>query len=613
MPIARLSEDLINQIAAGEVVERPAHLLKELLENSIDAGATEIEVELADGARFIKVKDNGCGIPKDELPLALERHATSKIKNVEDLWNINSFGFRGEALASAASVSDLTLISRPADSEMGAEVKVSFGKMSPVEGTGAPIGTTVIVDRLFDNIPARKKFLKSDSAEISQAKLVLKSVAMANHKVAFRVKVNQDLVFYWPQASSRLERVQQVMEESEMYESFAEAGSFKAHVIACSPNVTYPQSKKILIFVKGRPVQDRSLQTAVIDAYRTVLMHGEFPIATVFVECAADEVDVNIHPTKSQVKFRDAGLAFRAVHRATRDLVEKGPWLKSMLGTGAPTPQLSVMDSLRSAVSGELSEVSVPSSLAFDGAEFQRTQFKQSQFQAPRIESAPTSFLPTPPTTSIVAASAESKAPTSTPTASYWSSLQLIGQAHLTYIVTQNERSIIFVDQHAAHERVNFERLMRDFKNGEFEVQNFLLPLTVDLEEHLVEKLVPHFAEIEKRLGLGLDQIGPGTVAVRSAIAFIKEESLPSAVVKMANEIDEKGESFELEKSVGEIFATMACHSSIRAGQALSYEEMKSLLLQMDEFSMSSFCPHGRPVFVEYPVSQLERDFGRIV
>jgi DNA mismatch repair protein MutL len=587
MAITRLSEDLINQIAAGEVVERPAHLLKELLENSIDAGATEIEVDLGDGARFIKVKDNGSGIAAAELPLALERHATSKIKNIEDLWQINSFGFRGEALASAASVSELTVISRPPNQEVGATVKVDFGKIQKTESAGAAPGTTVIVDKLFENIPARKKFLKSDSAEIAQAKSVLKATAMANPEVALRIKINNELAFYWPAVQSRCERVQNVLEQTAMFEAFAEVSSVKAHVIACSPNVTFPQSKKIYIFVKNRPVQDRGLQTAVIDAYRTLLMHGEYPIAAVFLDCPANEVDVNIHPTKSQVKFRDSGLAFRAVHRATRDMLEKGPWLGEMLNQ-APAAQIP-----------SVAETPSYSPTMFNALELQRTQFKTPV--APTFVQP--SSIPVVPSTPLLG----------TPTPSAWNNLQIIGQARLTYIMAQNERALIIVDQHAAHERVNFERLMRGFKEGQFEVQNFLLPITIDLEEHLLEKLVPHFAQIEQRLGIGLDQIGPATVGVRAAIAFIKEESLPAAVIKMAEEIFEKGESFALEKSVGEIFATMACHSSIRAGHALSSEEMRSLLMQMDEFSMSSFCPHGRPVFVEYPFSQLERDFGRTV
>lgn len=601
MAIHRLPEDLVNQIAAGEVVERPAHLVKELVENSIDAKATEIEIAVENGGRTLTIKDNGVGIATGELALALERHSTSKISVIDDLWKIGSFGFRGEALASAASVCHLQLTSKPEAQVEASKIEVVYGRAGTVESAGGSMGTTIHIENLFENIPARLKFLKSDTAEVTQIKNTLKSIGLAHPDIAFRIRFNGALTFFWPATDTHLERVKIILEQDEVFESLAEIGGFKARVFACSPNVTFVQSKKIWTFVKNRWVQDRGMQAAVTEAYRNLLMHGEYPIAVVFVDCPASEVDVNIHPTKSQVKFRDPSNAFRVVHRAVRDLLEKAPWLKNLLPERT-SADLAPADSPRT-----------EATRAFSDASFSRTQYKKPAFfqHTPSLANAPLAHQEM--RVAVEIRTDEHQRIATTSQAGQWSSLDIVGQANLTYIICQNDGALVYVDQHAAHERVMFEKFTLGFKNNQIEIQSFLFPLSVDIEADEMEALLPHFQAIEVRMGLSLDQAGPETLNIRAAPALAKEESLPGIIKRLAQEMHERGESFVFEKSISDALATLACHSAIRAGKAMTIQEMRELLIQMDEFPLSSFCPHGRPVYVEYPFEKIDREFGRIV
>ncbi|MEK6553800.1 MAG: DNA mismatch repair protein MutL, partial [Bdellovibrionota bacterium] len=369
---------------------------------------------------------------------------------------------------------------------------------------------------------------------------------------------------------------------------------------------------EIWTFVKNRWVQDKGLQAAVTEASRSLLMHGEYPIAVVFLDCPTSELDVNIHPTKSQVKFRDPSIAFRVVHRATRQLLEKAPWLGNLINPAGQSATDNARGGASDSVDGLMS------------LQFKTPEFSKTQFRSPKFQHAPTSYnqsTSTEATTEVAPAggwmnaleNARQESAGAPSSAATWSSLHLIGQAHLTYIVTQNAKGLLFIDQHAAHERVLFERIQKDFKNRQIEVQSYLIPFVVDINEGELEKLIPYFNKIEQDMGITLDQVGPESVAVRSAPALIKEESLGPVIQKLAHEISEQGESFAFEKLLNDIFATMACHSAVRAGRALSVEEMQQLLAQMEEFPLSSFCPHGRPVYVEYEFSKLERDFGRTV
>lgn len=662
MAIRSLSSEVVDQIAAGEVVERPAHMVKELVENSLDAGASMVEVEFEQGGRRVRVTDDGGGIDESELSLALARHATSKISTAADLWKLTSFGFRGEALASISAVSRLTLTSRQEGCSSAGRVKSEFGRVSKVEQAGGNQGTTVLIEELFANVPARLKFLKSETAEGAQIKNTLKALALTHPNTEFRLKSAGKTLQVWPKSKGFRERVEQVLDVRPMFESRAEFGGMRVHAVFASPHQVAGNARQIWLFVQDRWVQDRGLQAAVLDAYRGLLMHGEYPIAVIKVEVPTDEVDVNIHPTKSAVKFRDTQLAFRAVHRCLRTGLEQAPWLErassaspsgradSAVHSSVRAPNAGYQSSSNSSSNSDRGTASVsvgdscssglsePQPLSFQEPELARTQYQK---RAPYAEAA----AGRPPVTFDVLRAAATAAPAymgstseavtetsatentanvdfvrspsstvlseTRQAASFWSRLQVLGQAHLTYILAEDDRTLYLVDQHAAHERVAYERLMRAWRQGEVERQELLLPLTLDLDAEVVEALVTQAPELA-RIGIEAEAMGPDAVAVRAIPAGIRESVIASSLAELGREIVEKGGGFAIERKIGDLCATMACHSVVRAGQALSHEQMTSLLAQMDEFPLSSFCPHGRPVSVEYPFHKLERDFGRI-
>lgn len=603
-PIQRLPPQVVDQIAAGEVLERPANLVKELVENSLDAGATDLEVHISKGARNILVKDNGLGMSIEDLPLAFERHATSKITKASDLWQLHTFGFRGEALASSAAVSQLTITTRTKKDLTASRQSAEFGVLSDIHPIGGDIGTSIEVTRLFENVPARLKFLKADSAEVLQTKKTLKALALANPHVTFRVYVDNELQLHWP-ATSWLKRVEDVLNKKNMIEASNEGSSYKAQMFFTSPSDVEKTSQNMWFFVNQRWIQDRSLQAAVMEAFRNLLMHGEYPTAVVFITVPTEDVDVNVSPTKSQVKFSDARGVFRLVHYGIRNELEKAPWLENTLGPAIAQPHLMPITN----PSEELAIAHVQDTFVSDDLE--HTQFKTKTFKqiletlAPQktynFTAVPSAAVPHP----VFEKPLDVKP--------LWSALQVLGQANLTYIVAQSSRGVMFVDQHAAHERINFERLMRAWKTKQsLEVQSFLIPLSLTMEAAHIENLLTIDSQL-KTMGIVLEQGGPETLYVLSCPVLLKEEALAKALEKMATEIQDHGDTMVLEKKLGDIFATMACHSSVRAGQSLSIEEMQSLLVQMDEFPLSSFCPHGRPVFVEHSFRELDTEFGRIV
>lgn len=592
-----LSPDVVNQIAAGEVVERPSHLVKELLENSLDANSTQIQIDVNFGGKFIKITDNGDGITQGDLPLALQRHATSKITQTNDLWNLSTYGFRGEALASVAAVSKLTLMSKAKKSKSGFQIKSDFGLISDVMPSSIDQGTQLTVDALFENVPARLKFLKSDSAELAQIRNVIRALSLAYPHVEFKLIENGKLDLFFkaqPDANDISVRVSQVLGLDRI---FVQENRYKSYVVKAyfsSPHDTQKTSKNIWIFAQKRWIQDRGLQAAITEAYRSLLMHGEYPQVVIDLECAPDLIDVNIHPTKSQVKFQEASEAFRAVHGAVRQGLELAPWVPKVAGAQAQTtsepanynfvremtPQMSVQDQTR---------------FTDLGSSLGNTQFKTKlnmleQLSQLKMDSAP-----------VVATNTAG---------GFWSGLQVLGQLNLTYLVCQKNDRMILVDQHAAHERVAFERLMRKWKGGHIDQQDFLFPLAIDMSPEKVEALLAKTQDISK-MGVEIESLGPNVIGVKSAPLFVKEAALPKIFDKMATDLVDYGGSYSLEKSIADLFATMACHSVVRAGQSLSQAEMVELLKSMDEFPLSSFCPHGRPVSVEFTFNDIEKQFGR--
>lgn len=599
-----LSPDVVNQIAAGEVVERPSHLVKELVENSLDANSTQIQIDVNFGGKFIKITDNGDGIVKEDLPLALQRHATSKITQTNDLWKLSTYGFRGEALASVAAVSKLTLMSKSKNAKSGFQIKSDFGLISEVMPSSIDQGTQLIVDALFENVPARLKFLKSDSAELAQIRNVIRALALAYPQVEFKLIENGKLDLFFkaqPAAQDLSVRASQVLGLDKIYIQENRYKSFVVKAYFSSPHDVAKTSKNIWIFAQKRWIQDRGLQAAITEAYRSLLMHGEYPQVVIDLECAPDLVDVNIHPTKSQVKFQDASEAFRAVHGAVRQGLELAPWIPkvSPANSDNKAPAQSAGASYQSFVR-EIPAMQVSDQTRFTdlGSSLGNTQFKTKlsvleQLSQLKVDSTPVEDLAVAQTGG-----------------GYWSSLQVLGQLNLTYLVCQKHDRMILVDQHAAHERVAFEKLMRKWKGGAIDQQDFLFPLAIDLSPEKTEALLAQSENIAK-MGIEIESLGPTVIGVKSAPLFVKEAALPKIFDKMATDLVDYGGSYSLEKSIADLFATMACHSVVRAGQSLSPAEMVELLKAMDEFPLSSFCPHGRPVSIEFNFSDIEKQFGR--
>ena len=585
-----LGSETINQIAAGEVVERPAHLVKELIENSLDAAATEIRIDISFGGKYIRIKDNGDGILSADLTNALKRHATSKITKTSDLWNLSSFGFRGEALASAAAVSKLTLKSAERVERKSSQIESRFGEISDVKDSAALNGTEIRIESLFENVPARLKFLKSDATENQQIKLVVKALALAYPGVEFKLNIDEQLELFYASRETHFERVQDVFEKKELFETASRKNSWTCRAVFSSPHEVVKSSKQIWIFAQNRWIQDRAIQAAVMDAYRSLLMHGEYPFVALWLECDPSLIDVNIHPTKSQVKFQDASSAFRIVQSTLREALEKAPWITSYQRASAqfrePFEQPGFQKSHEN--------------LSLMDRTFTTTNFKNKNFSIHDLQS-----LKVHPEVGQAEVVTEKFA------SNYWSSLQVIGQINLTYIVCQKEDRLVLVDQHAAHERVVFEKLMHSWKNDQFEIQDYLYPLAIDLTEDKVEALKKNESQIQ-RLGFTMEQLGPQVIGIKSAPHLIQDSSLPGVFERLATDLISNGGSLAIEKKISDLFASMACHSVIRAGQSLSREEMVQLLRSMDEFALSSFCPHGRPVSVDLTFFELDKLFGRI-
>lgn len=621
MKIKKLPQSTINQIAAGEVVEAPAHLLKELLENSIDAGAKSIEIDFAKGGKEITVKDDGCGIPQEELSLVLSKHATSKIQTIDDLWKLKSFGFRGEALASAASVSKLS-ITTSTNGSKAHTLTSSFGHTGQILPTHASQGTTVKVKDLFANCPARLKFLKSEGAESSQIKKTIKALAMIHPQIAFKVLQNRHLLYYFPSTVSFHQRVKKVLSDEDLYYLQGTHLHFQCEIVFSRPHTKQKNSQNIWLFVQKRWVQDLKLKMAVIESYRNLLMHGTYPITVVNLTCDPAELDVNIHPAKSQVKFKEPSDAFRAVARPLRMHLEQAPWLDDLLTQKDDNkvtttfhkakPEQYTLSEHSFGLSNASSTPSPFKKPAYhikpgtysknDSVKLNRESIKQAFdiVNFPKKDSFPGLNSTNTATPQLDEHQTEPK----------WGHLEVLGQCNLTYIVAQSRKGLILIDQHAAHERVAFERLMESWNKKQFKLQKNLIPQTLKLEPHLCDNLLKHnFNE----MGIELERMGPDTLVVTSRPAILSDESLKHALLEAARQIEELGGSFSLHKAVSDLFATMACHSVIRAGKVLSLEEMKSLLKQMDEFKLSSFCPHGRPVFTEFSFSKLDKEFGRIV
>ena len=579
MTIQLLPPEVASQIAAGEVVERPASVVKELIENALDAQASFISISIEGaGKRAIEISDDGTGISSEELSLAVERHATSKLQSADDLFHIVTLGFRGEALASIGSVARLTILSRQKGKDLGARLRVDGGIAQPVEPVGAPEGTLVKVEDLFYNVPARLKFLKTDTTERRQIDNLVTRYALAYPKVRFHLHQDGRAGLQTSGNGDRREvlaALYGVDIARQMLEVLAEEDGLNVSGFISPTSLTRTNRREINFFVNGRPVQDAALSAALLKAYHTLLMVGRYPMAVLFLELTPEAVDVNVHPTKAEVRFREPDRIFTGVQRAVR---------RALL---AHTPIPGLENQIRWNPGAQWGT----STRQIDPA----WEMSTDENRAVDFGSGPTSDEIVPP-------------PTSTLPVSGVPLLRLVGQVATAYLVAEGPDGLYLVDQHAAHERVLFERFLTQ-RAGEIPSQSLLQPATVELptaSARLLDEQLP----ILSRLGFRVEAFGANTYLVR-AVPTLLAGSNPASALRVLVEDFEEDET-PLQAEVEErIIARVCKRAAVKAGQTLSQEEQQALLRDLEACQSPRTCPHGRPTMIHLSVDLLERQFGR--
>ncbi|MBM2322899.1 MULTISPECIES: DNA mismatch repair endonuclease MutL [Marivita] len=602
--IQPLEESAINRIAAGEVVERPASAVKELVENAVDAGATRIDVAIADGGKtLIRVTDDGCGIPPEELPLAIARHATSKIDG-SDLLNIHSFGFRGEALASLGAVGRLTLTSR-AEGHDAAELSVTGGKIDPIKPAALSRGTVVTLRNLFFATPARLKFLRSDRAEMQAISDVLKRLAMAEPSVSFtlrdvsgggegRVTFRADAVSgdLFDALRGRLGQVMGREFVDNAVSIDADREGIRLTGLAGLPTYSRGAAVAQFLFVNGRPVRDKLLIGALRGAYADFLSRDRHPAVALFIDCDPHKVDVNVHPAKSEVRFREPGLVRGLIVSALRHALAEAGHRASTTVAGAT---LGAMRPETPQGQPRIYQMDRPSFAA------KQTAY---QAQAPGFADMQTIY-------SGRVVEVEDRAPEAEQTLREHLPLGAArGQVHENYIIAQTEDGIVIVDQHAAHERLVYEKLKTQMAQNGVPAQALLIPDVVEMSEGDSARLLDIADELT-RMGLTIEPFGNGAVVVRETPAILAEVNADALLRDILDELDDQGEARAVQDRIEAILSRVACHGSIRSGRQMRAEEMNALLREMEETPYSGQCNHGRPTYVELKLSDIERLFGR--
>jgi DNA mismatch repair protein MutL len=604
--IRQLSPETVNRIAAGEVIERPASVVKELVENAIDAGAAHIEVVVAGGGlSLIRVSDDGCGMTPADLALAVERHATSKLDE-EDLFDIRSLGFRGEALPSIGSIARLEIRSRTEAAPQGSSIVVTRGAKASVAPAAVNRGTIVEVRDLFSATPARLKFLKSERAEAMAVTDVVRRLAMAHPDVGFTLQTGEKrpAVFAQGDRSSAawLERIGAIMGREFMADALevacAASGAsapMRVFGFAGLPTLHRPDSTQQFLFVNGRSVKDKLLIGAVRAAFGDLIPRGRSPLLALFLDVAPTDVDVNVHPAKAEVRFRDAGRVRAMIVRALSDALAAAGHRASAQG-GVLT-----IESFETGV--------LPNELAQASADATRASYA---WMAP--PAMPPSFAESDQSPFAVLNAPSADAPAMRPAVIEQTLDRPLGavraQVHENYIVAQTRDGLVIVDQHAAHERLVYERLKASLANGGVARQGLLIPEIVELDDDDAQLLVARSEELGE-LGLVLEGFGDGAVAVRETPALLGETDIEGLVKDLAAEIRADGTPRALKERLESVASRMACHGSVRSGRRLTVEEMNALLRQMEATPYSGQCNHGRPTYVALKLSDIERLFGR--
>lgn len=592
MRVRRLSDELANQIAAGEVVERPASVVKELIENALDAQATRVTVDIEQGGTtLVRVSDDGTGMPREDALLCLERHATSKIARVEDLFRLGTFGFRGEALPSIGSVSRLTLRTRARGEDEGTELEVVAGKTSLPRPSGAAVGTTIEVRDLFLNVPARRKFLKSTATESAHVSEVVLGAALGRPEVTFVLRREGRVVRELLRASDRAERARSVVGGETLAAMRVERGALTIEALLAAPERARTGATGLSLLVNGRPVRDRQLARAVAHAYGSVLEGGRYPVGVVWIDLPPELVDVNVHPQKAEVRFADARGVFDAIARELHPEVAKAFSVPLGASPFAHLGQRAHATSLarRMGAPGPI-EPRVPLEVTPPSSSWTEPDRAAAE--------APPALLSSE---NLFGAREERR---------FYASLRFVGQLRGTFLVCEGDDGMYVLDQHAAAERVTFDRLRRAHGARRLETQRLLVPEIVPLDPRTVALLGEREDEVE-RLGLSVRAVGDSSVAVHAVPALLAERANAAELVRdLAAELSRSGPR-AFGGAVDLVLATMACHGSVRAGDAITGEEVTALLAALDEVDFAGHCPHGRPVVLRMPWPELERSVGR--
>jgi DNA mismatch repair protein MutL len=580
-----LPDNLVNQIAAGEVVERPASVVKELLENALDAGATSVNITLESGGkRLIQITDNGCGIAKNQLHLAITRHATSKLIN-DDLLAINHLGFRGEALPSIASVSKMQIASRVADCDIAWQIEIEAGQVAEPTPTAHNVGTTISVSDIFYATPARLKFLKSDLSEYQAVLEIVKRIAMAYPQVAFSLQHNGRTTLHYPaehgdMLDAILPRLNRIMGDDFSRNAMlvrANKPQISLNGYAGLPTYNRATSGAQFLFVNGRTVRDRQLLGAIRAAYADFLAHDRHAVLALFLQAEADFVDVNVHPAKAEVRFADSAMVRGLMINAIRTAINAAGL--SVASTGA-------MQALQAMRPNHFQPI-LPS------VKYDFWQPSKPNYQTLQENNVATFKY-----------DIKVEMPQQFPLG------VAVAQLHNTYIVAQNEGGIILVDQHAAHERILYENMKHELPQNVVKTQALLIPEVVELEEVAAVKLLLHNKKLQQ-LGLHLEHFGFNAVVVREIPSMLGECDVQGLVRDLADELMSYDDTTLLSEKLQAICGTMACHGSVRAGRKLNVSEMNALLRLMEETPHSGQCNHGRPTYIELKLSDVEKLFGR--
>lgn len=625
MPIQQLPDHLINQIAAGEVIDRPSSIVKELLENSIDAGSTRIDIEIeAGGTRLIKIRDNGSGISSDELPIALRRHATSKISSLDDLTAVTTLGFRGEALSSIAAVSRMSIVSMPEGQDHAQEVSFdcSTGELDTRPASHA-VGTTITVADLFFNVPARRKFLRADKTEFNHIEAAVRKIALSVWHVGITLSHNGKQVLNLPVAGSLIEggepsgerRIQGVL-GAEFLENalpvFREADDLRLTGWVAKATFSRSQPDMQYFYVNSRMIRDKTVVHAVKQAYSDLLYHSRQPAYSLYLEMNPREVDVNVHPGKLEVRFRDGRRIHGFVSRAVSEVLSAAPGSRE-LSQGAETAE-------QNGVAQTYPTHQSPMAFGVnDGASDNSSASPGGMGNSP--------FQYTPPVNANVGARGKlyqelvaggttnnmqnGNSPLPDTDEQQFPPLGFaVAHLHGAFILSQSKNGLVMVDAHAAHERISYERLKDEYDNGSVRAQPLLLPMPVHVSEAEAELAEEH-SDMFLKVGLQIDRRGLSQIVVRSVPVELQSANVEQLLRDVLSDIADSGYSFRIREEINKLLSTMACHGSVRANRALTVTEMNSLLRDMERTKNSEQCNHGRPTWVELSVKQLDALFLR--